>query len=116
LKSEFIYKILSEAAWASSQRTGVTEASDLDRADGYVHLSTGAQVTETLRRHFPGVTGLVLVAYGANSLGDALKWEASRGGELFPHFYGQLSVTQALWSAPLPIDEAGVHILPDVLA
>lgn len=116
MKTELVYKILSETAWTASQRTGAIEASDLDRADGYVHLSSGTQVVETLRRHFPRATGLVLIAYRATSLGDALKWEASRTGEFFPHYYGELSVTQALWSAPLPIDEAGGHILPDVLA
>lgn len=111
----FVYKILPAAAWGAAQRAGVIAGSDLDRADGYIHLSSGAQVAETLARHFTGMHGLVLVAFDAATLGEALRWEPSRGGVLFPHHYGVLAVAAALWSAPMSLDAHGVHILPDAL-
>lgn len=115
MKSGVVYKILGPADWAEAQRAGVIAGSALDRADGYIHLSTATQTPETLARHFTRADGLVLAAYDGDALGDALKWEPSRGGALFPHFYGTLNLADALWSAPLAIDAAGVHILPDTM-
>jgi len=111
-----VYKILNAEYWVEAQRTGLISGSPPDRADGYIHLSSRAQTQETLARHFARERGLVLVAFDAAALGDALKWEPSRGGDLFPHFYGAIPLVQALWSAPLPLDAAGVHILPDTTA
>ncbi len=116
MKSSVVYKILSAADWAAAQRNGLIEGSALDRVDGYIHLSSDAQTPETLARHFAGMTGLVLVAFDGPTLGAALKWEPSRSGDLFPHFYGTLFLTHALWSASLPLDDAGVHILPDAMS
>jgi len=112
----FVYKILATSAWEAAQRVGVIAGSDLDRADGYIHLSSATQVAETLARHFAGVPGLALAAFDAGALGAALRWEPSRGGDLFPHFYGALAVADASWCAPLALDANGVHILPENLA
>jgi uncharacterized protein (DUF952 family) len=79
-----IYKILAAAEWAESEARGRYEGSEVDRRDNYIHFSTAPQVHETARRHFAGQRNLVLVAVNADVL-DAIKWEPSRGGELFPH-------------------------------
>jgi uncharacterized protein (DUF952 family) len=85
-----VYKIISAADWAAARRAGRMEGSDVDRRDGFIHLSTGAQAPGTFRRHFRGQQGLLILALDADRLGPALRWEVSRGGELFPHLYGPL--------------------------
>lgn len=108
-----IYKIFRAAEWAALERDGETAGAPVDLADGFVHFSTGPQLRETAARHFAGESGLVLLAAEADGL-DALKWEPSRGGALFPHLYRRLRMTDVLWSRPLPL-ENGAHAFPDDL-
>ena len=98
-----IYKILRADEWAALQAAGETQGAPIDVADGYVHFSTADQAAETAAKYFADVDGLVLAALEADALGDALKWEASRGGALFPHLYGPLRLSDVLWHAPLPL-------------
>jgi len=91
-----LYKILPSAEWAAAEAAGVFEGSALDRKDGFIHFSAEDQWRETLRLHFAGQSDLVLVTVEAEALGDALKWEASRGGALFPHLYGVLPTARAV--------------------
>jgi uncharacterized protein (DUF952 family) len=96
-----IYKICRPDEWAAAESAGVFRGSPDDRRDGFIHFSTAAQVPGTLEKYFAGESGLVLIAVAAGKLGAALKWEPSRGGALFPHLYGDLSLTAVLWSRPL---------------
>lgn len=102
-----IYKILAEAEWAAAQRAGRFEGSAVDRADGYIHFSTAAQVRETAAKHFAGQAGLVTLAIEADDLAD-LRWEPSRGGQLFPHLYAPLDVALVRAVRSAPLDAAGV--------
>ena len=97
-----IYKILPRVEWTAAEARGEFTGSGIDLKDGYIHFSDAAQKDETLRLHFAGRTDLVLVAVEAGSLGDALKWEASRGGALFPHLYGPLPVALAVSVEAIP--------------
>jgi uncharacterized protein (DUF952 family) len=97
-----VYKILPRAEWDAAVAAGRFEGSTIDRQDGFIHFSAGDQWSETLRLHFAGQDGLVLVAVDADSLGEALKWEPSRGGQLFPHLYGALPVELAVSVIDLP--------------
>jgi uncharacterized protein (DUF952 family) len=96
-----IYKIASRAEWAAAEAAGVFEGSALDRTDGFIHFSAEDQWRETLRLHFAGQSALVLVAVEAEALGAVLKWEASRGGALFPHLYGPLPTALAVSVEPI---------------
>lgn len=111
-----IYKIMGAAEWASARDVGAYAGSHVDLADGYIHFSGADQVAETLARHFSGETHLVLAAFDAEALGDALRWEPSRGGALFPHLYAPLPVRDAVAYAVLPVGPDGVHVLPDFVA
>ena len=84
------YKILTTNQWAQFQTEGVFTGAPVDLADGYIHMSTAEQLNETLVKHFVGQSGLVIATIDLAQLGDALKWEVSRGGALFPHYYGAL--------------------------
>lgn len=101
-----IYKILTGAEWAAAQAAGRYEGSAVDRQDGFIHFSTGAQAAETARRHFAGQADLVVLAVDADELGADLRWEPSRSGDLFPHLYGPLDVArvQTVTTAPLGTD------------
>jgi uncharacterized protein (DUF952 family) len=90
-RTVLIFKILSAAEWRSAQAVGVFNGSEVDRRDGFIHFSTADQLQETAERHFAGQTDLMLLAVWAEALGEALKWEPSRGGDLFPHLYRPLN-------------------------
>jgi uncharacterized protein (DUF952 family) len=107
-----VYKILRRPEWDQLRRDGRTLGAPIDIQDGYVHMSTAAQVTETAARHFGGESDLVLLALDPDKLGDALRWEPSRGGALFPHLYRPLKLEDVLWDKSLPLGAAG-HIFPE---
>lgn len=88
--TRIIYKILTPQARAQMAQSGTLTLTGVDAADGFVHFSSAAQLSETLDKHYAGVTDLVLLAIDTNGLED-LRWEASRGGDLFPHLYAPLS-------------------------
>ena len=110
----FIYKILRAEDFAALDRDGETAGAPVDLADGYIHFSTAAQVAETAARHFAGADDLVLAAVEAGPLGAALKWEPSRGGDLFPHLYRRLRRSDLAWIAPLPLGRDGAHRVPEL--
>jgi uncharacterized protein (DUF952 family) len=106
-----IYKICTAEEWNEAQRSGTFTGSEVDHRDGFIHFSTGDQVAETAARHFPQMTGLVLVMVDANQLGAALKWESSRGGDLFPHLYASLNTAAVRLVNALPDGEARAAFL-----
>ncbi len=107
-----IYKILRGGEWRAFREAGRTDGAPVDRADGYIHFSTADQAVETAAKHFAGAANLVLLAVEAARLGDALRWEPSRGGQLFPHLYRALALDEVAWHSPLPLWEGG-HLFPD---
>ena len=111
-----IYKLCPSSLWREAEAMGVFRGMPIDFTDGYIHFSTGAQAKETARLHFAGQTDLVLVAVDAGPLGAALKYEPSRGGDLFPHLYGPLDLAAVLSVKPLPLGPDGRHAFPDDLA
>lgn len=109
-----IYKILSRAEWQQIEQSGSFAGSAVDLADGFIHFSTAAQAAETAAKHFAGQTDLMVFAVEADGM-DAMKWEPSRGGALFPHLYRPLLRTEVLWAAPLPLGPNG-HEFPKDMA
>ncbi len=101
------YKLLDRTEWDAARVSGQYPGSGLDRIDGYIHMSSAEQLAETARRHYRGRSGLVLVEVDLEALGPALKWEASRGGALFPHLYGPLPVSAAVRERGLSVDAEG---------
>jgi len=110
-----IYKIFRTPEWDLLQANGTTLGAPIDTQDGFIHFSTAAQVAGTLAKHFAGVGGLWLAALDETRLGDALKWEVSRGNALFPHLYRALDMADILWCREIPL-AGGDHRLPPDLA
>jgi len=113
MSRELIFKIVPRKCWNAAVAKGVFKGAPVDLEDGFIHFSTAQQVGETARRHFWNQAGLVVVAFDPKSLGDRLKWEPSRGGELFPHLYDRLDPALALWVEPMPLDSEGMPIMPE---
>ncbi|CAA7619385.1 DUF952 domain-containing protein [Magnetospirillum sp. UT-4] len=108
-----IYHMCRAEEWAAAQADGAYRGSSQDAGDGFIHFSTALQVEESAAKHRAGQDGLVLLAVDGAVLGPALKWEASRGGQLFPHLYGPLPVNAVKAVRDLPLDPAsGRHIFP----
>jgi uncharacterized protein (DUF952 family) len=110
-----IYKICEQASWRLAERAGAYRGSEADARDGFIHFSTAAQLAGTLAKHFAGCRDLLLIAVDPDALGAALKWEPSRGGELFPHLYSALPLTAVRWTRPLPEEVGGRRALPELV-
>lgn len=113
---DLIYKIATRESYAPARHAGHYAGMPIDAADGYMHFSTAAQLSETLRLHFRGKTDLVLLAVRASDLGQDLVWEPSRGGQLFPHLYGRpLDLAAVAWEEAVSVDGDGHCALPEAV-
>lgn len=112
MTTRIIYHMCRGAEWDAAQSTGAYPGSSQDAADDFIHFSTAAQVEESAAKHRAGQSGLLLLAVDAARLGPALRWEPSRGGQLFPHLYGTLPVAAVLRADPLPLGPDGCHVFP----
>jgi uncharacterized protein (DUF952 family) len=109
-----LYKIVTETLWQQARQSGVFHGAGIDLKDGFIHFSSEKQVKQTAALHFAGQSGLLLVAVDGARLGDKLVFEPSRGGDLFPHLYADLPLSAVLWEKPLLLDEAGMHMFPEL--
>ena len=143
MKVKTIYKLITAAEWEAAWAEGVYRGSELDQRDGFIHLSTAAQIAETARRYFSGVPDLVLLAIdiemleklhtphpsplplgegaaasllpggeGQDEGRSPLRWEPSRGGDLFPHLYALLPSAAVQSATPAPLADDGTPIIP----
>lgn len=110
---KIIYHMCRADEWEAAQTSGFYAGSSQDRADGFIHFSTASQVRVSAAKHRAGQDGLILLAVRTEPLGEALKWEASRGGALFPHLYGPLPVSAVETADPLNLGTDGAHKFPD---
>ena len=113
---DLVFKIVGVAEWRAAEIAGVFAGSQADRADGFIHLSSAAQAPQTAAKWFNGRHDLALVAINADAIGADLKWEPSRGGDLFPHLYGPLPISAVVWSRAVLLDEHGRHRFGDLTA
>jgi uncharacterized protein (DUF952 family) len=155
MSAQVIYKLLPRAEWEAAQTEGVYRGSAHDKRDGFIHFSTAAQLGETARKHFSGVSDLVLLAVEVAALASPpspqpsprgeresaaapsprwckrplspwgerqsegvclLRWEPSRGGDLFPHLYADLPIAAVKSATPVPLGQNGTPIVPSDLA
>lgn len=112
--SQLIYKIVPKSLWREAEASGVFDGAPVDIADGFIHFSTASQARETAAKHFAGQDNLLVAAIDASKLGAALRYEPSRGGALFPHLYGSLSLDNVVWVKPLPLGPDGLHLFPQL--
>lgn len=106
MKPTTAFKVLTAEQMAVLE-AGSFDGAPVDLADGYIHLSTFDQLTETVDKHFAGQDNLHVAEVDLDALGEAVKWEPSRGGQLFPHLYGPLPLQVVVAYGPLHRDDAG---------
>jgi uncharacterized protein (DUF952 family) len=109
-----IYKLLDRTAWEQARAARVFEGSAVDIADGFIHFSTAAQASETARRYFAGQADVMLLAVEAEGLGSGLRWEPSRGGDLFPHLYGSLPASAVVSARVLALGPDGAPMVGEL--
>jgi uncharacterized protein (DUF952 family) len=110
--NKLIYHMCHADEWEDAQKSGFYAGSSQDQADGFIHFSTADQVRGSAAKHRAGQDGLVLLSIAIDQLGDSLKWEKSRGGDSFPHLYGDLLSSAVVHLEPLLLDESGHHVFP----
>lgn len=110
--TRMIYHMCCADEWAAAVKSGTYRGSSHDLADGFIHFSTAAQIVESARKHRAGQDGLLLIAVDAERLGGRVKWELSRGGDLFPHLYGPLDPAETASVRPLSLGPDGKHRFP----
>ncbi|MDG2033910.1 MAG: DUF952 domain-containing protein [Rhodospirillales bacterium] len=111
---EIIYHMCRKDEWDAAMTAGTYGGSSQDRADAFIHFSRKDQIVESAAKHRAGQDGLLLIFVDADVLGDALKWEESRGQQLFPHLYGDLPTDAVSKAEDLPLGPDGVHVFPDL--
>lgn len=111
-----IFKIVHREEWRAAEAEGRYQGSAKDKADGFLHFSTDEQLMRTLTRYYAHADDLVLVAVDADSLGDALKYEPSTAGALYPHLYGNLSLSAVRWARPIVRDARGEFALSELIS
>lgn len=109
---ELIYKITTRDVSEQAAERGHLDGTPLDRADGYIHFSTAAQLPRTLFLHYKGAADLTLLAVRTSDVLADLRWEPSRGGALFPHLYAPLPMSAVAWVKPISVDDDGRCDLP----
>jgi len=112
LASMLIFKLFRKDEWLKFKTSGKTDGAPIDVSDGFIHFSKASQVKETAAKHFKGEKDLVLVSCDADNLKPDLKWEISRGGDLFPHLYRHLLFEDIISQIEIPKIK-GIHKFPD---
>ena len=111
--SKFIYKIVDAAHWLSAQNKTHLPPMAIDQADGYMHFSTASQLAKTLQLYFAGQKDVAILAIEIAALPVELKWEPSRGGDLFPHLYAPLPMQAIAHHQNVDVSDDGQCKLPD---
>jgi len=115
-RPDVVFKIVTKAEWDEAGKIGVFKGAPVDLSDGYIHFSTAEQVRETAAKHFAGRQGLLLLSISAKAIAADLRYEPSRGGQLFPHLYADLPATAVVKVDDLPLGADGQHRFPDLAA
>jgi uncharacterized protein (DUF952 family) len=108
-----IYHMCRKEEWEQALKKGNYSGSSQDRKDGFIHFSSKEQIVASAAKHRAGQSDILLLTVHQCSLGNALKWEKSRGGDLFPHLYGDLPISLVTSVTPLPLGKDGKHIFPE---
>lgn len=94
-----IFHLATPEQWVVAQASGTVVPPSL-ATEGFVHCSTDDQIEGTIGRHFDGVAELVLLRLHEDGLGDDLRWEESRPGELYPHLHRAIALAEVAEAIP----------------
>ena len=109
----YVYKVCSKKEWSDATEIGLFSGSEIDKKDGFIHLSTINQIQVTVSKHFAGLEELLIIQFDAKKLKNKLKWESSRDRDLFPHYYGNIKTKLEDKRFDLDLGINGVHKFPE---
>ena len=108
-----IYKVLTLDEWNQAKDSG-SIVNDVDKNDGFVHLSTARQLNATLSMYFQDSSKVMLLEVSHNQVKKILKYEPTNSGSsrkgFFYHLYGELLIeyVSKFW-----LLERGAFNIPD---
>ena len=111
MELKFIYKICTKSDWVEIKKKGQYKGSKKDLEDGYIHFSGEDQVKGTLKKYYAKQKDLVLLKVDAFKL-ENLLWEQASDGNMFPHLYSSLDVSNVVDEIEIISTDDGSHILP----
>ena len=109
---KFIYKIISKSDLQESRNKGQLIVSKKDLEDGYIHFSGNDQVAGTLKKFYQNQKDLILLKVDTLKL-DHLIWEQASDGNMFPHLYSSLDLSNVVEEFEISLKDDGSHVLPD---
>ena len=109
---KYIFKIIDINEWQKVREIGAYSGSSKDIEDGFIHFSGEDQVKETLEKYYSKQKNLVLLKVETLKL-DHLIWEQASDGNMFPHLYSSLDLSNVVDEFEITLDNNGIHELPD---
>ena len=107
----FVYKICSELEWQKYKNKGQLTGSKKDLEDGYIHFSGEDQVRGTLKKFYSNQKNLILLKIDTLKLNHLL-WEQASDGNMFPHLYSSLDISNIVDEFEITLGDDGYHNLP----
>ena len=108
---KFVYKICSKFELHEYKKKGKLTGSKKDLEDGYIHFSGEDQVEDTLKKFYTNQKDLILLKVDTLKL-DHLLWEQASDGNMFPHLYSALDITNVVDEFEITLNDDGSHNLP----
>ena len=108
---KFIYKICTKSELLDAKSKGQLNGSKKDLEDGYIHFSVEDQVQGTLKKYYLNQKDLILLKVDTLKL-DHLIWEQTSDGNMFPHLYSSLNVSNVVDEIEIILRDDGTHTLP----
>ena len=108
---KFVYKICTKFEWQEIKNKGQLTGSKNDLEDGFIHFSGEDQVKGTLRKFYPNQKDIILLKVDTLKL-DHLLWEQSSDGNMFPHLYSSLDVSNVVDEFEITLNDDCSHNLP----
>jgi uncharacterized protein (DUF952 family) len=109
---KFIYKICTKSELREAKDKKKFEGSKKDLDDGFIHFSGEEQVEGTLKKYYSNKKNLILLKVETLKL-DHLIWEQASDGNMFPHLYSPLDLSNIVEEFEISLKDDGSYVLPD---
>ena len=109
---KFIYKICTKSELKDTKNKEQFKGSKKDLDDGFIHFSSEEQIKGTLKKYYSNQKDLILLKVDTLKL-DHLIWEQASDGNMFPHLYSPLDLSNVVDEFEISLDKVGNHKLPD---
>lgn len=107
----YVYHICLKADWLFAQKSGVYNGNSRDKQDGFIHMSLPQQVEQTACKYYKDQKNLLLLKMNRDHIAAYLKFEPNSKGELFPHYYGKLSLKDIETVMPFSVSDFDYKML-----